>query len=371
MRGLLRAALLAIGMILFFSQIASAYSVSSFAVDPTGSLDPDTPVNASVMIFNLPSEAIIAPNDTTIELVTDLDRPVWSATVLTKGNQTALPHKQGKMLLLSEWNASVIFTSPAPIVLQINVSGRAPGVQRTSNQTIIRIFQRGLDGKPVAEADWSLTTVVVNTCCIARIDFHEDELQQFRADIEQNATMRIATGAAEEKFSEAQRNITSAKARPSTQYVQAFSDLDAAKMAIAGGERLLDKAWAEKAVADAQIPINNADNLIAWFTRNASTKDDAQLPAIISKRELAVSNLTAASEDIINGNYEQARSHAQKAFQNANESYSDALSRRQYLAISCWGCGSGDITQYEIPVAGIVAIILLIAGIIWWKKPRQ
>ena len=69
--------------------------------------------------------------------------------------------------------------------------------------------------------------------------------------------------------------------------------------------------------------------IIQWFKANTSTRDDNQLPAIIAKREVAVSYLVTANDEISNGNYEQARGKAQDAFNKGNESYTDALAQKK------------------------------------------
>ena len=117
--------------------------------------------------------------------------------------------------------------------------------------------------------------------------------------------------------------------------ITALNDLNAAQTAITDGEIALDKAWAESEVAAAQVPINNVDSIIAWFNGNQSTASDPQLPAIITKREVAVSYISTANDEIANGNYEQARAKAQDAFSKGNESYTDALARKEKISRRC------------------------------------
>ena len=91
---------------------------------------------------------------------------------------------------------------------------------------------------------------------------------------------------------------------------------------------LSDKDRAEHTVTDAERMIQDADRVIAWFKGNASTRDDYQLPAIVTKREAANSYLSSAEDEIRNGNYAQAQDKAEEALQKANESYNDALKRQ-------------------------------------------
>jgi hypothetical protein len=65
---------------------------------------------------------------------------------------------------------------------------------------------------------------------------------------------------------------------------------------------LSDKELAEQTIAGAKEQIENADSVIAWFKGNASTNDDSRLPLIITKREIAVSYIVTAEDEIANGN---------------------------------------------------------------------
>ena len=98
---------------------------------------------------------------------------------------------------------------------------------------------------------------------------------------------------------------------------------------------LTDKELAEKSVADAKEQIQEADMEINWFKGNVSTRDDQQLPAIIAKREVAVSYVSTAQDDIKNGDYTRAREKAEDAYAKANESYTDAVKRENNIIPQC------------------------------------
>ena len=134
-------------------------------------------------------------------------------------------------------------------------------------------------------------------------------------------------------------------------------------------KKTLDKAWAEKEVAAAQLPINNVDAVIAWFKGNKTTAEDSQLSAIVSKREVAVGYISTANDQIASGEYSQARSKAQEAFTKGNESYTDALARQKQL-MSGW---SFSLPQIPIPggifiVIGVIVVILVAVGIVIYRK---
>jgi hypothetical protein len=184
--------------------------------------------------------------------------------------------------------------------------------------------------------------------------------------------MGIDTAEGEVKYSEAKQKIDTAKKAPSTQYTQSFANLDAAQKAIDDGEVALERAWAESEVTNAQVPISNVDVIIAWFRGNASTRDDTQLPAIITKREVAVSYISTATDEISNGQYAQARAKAQEAFNKGNESYTDAL-KRQY-DIEHGGLFSWlKLPNIKLPggiffIVAIVVVVLAVVGYVIYRK---
>ena len=190
----------------------------------------------------------------------------------------------------------------------------------------------------------------------------------YRSHIDEKATMGIDTSVAEEKYTYAKQKLDSAGSRPSTQLLEALDEVDAAKAAISDGEKSLDKAWAENEVANAPVPIDNADAMIAWFKGNLSTANDPALAQVIAKRDSAANYLSVANDEIANGNYSGGWATAKEAWSMANESYTDALARRYYLVHACWGCGSTPLQKRVYIFAGIGLFVLLIAGIVLWKK---
>src|SRR5512137_137494 len=213
------------------------------------------------------------------------------------------------------------------------------------------------------------TAVVVNIAEVqSKVTEKESALQTYRSHIDEKSALGVDTAAAEAKYSDAQQKINTAKGLPSTQYALAYSNLNAAQTAIDEGETVLDRAWAENEVTNAQIPINNVDNVIAWFKGNKSTADDAQLATIITKREVAVSYLSTANDEISNGNYAQARVKAQDAFNKGNESYTDALARKKVLE-SGWQLPSlPKLPGGIFLIVGIIVVVLAVVGYIIYRK---
>jgi hypothetical protein len=369
MKGLTKWILIAVSLI-FCIQAVSAFAVSSITVDPSGSLTPNTPVIVTFKVDFTASGDETFPSADELQMFTDLDKAKWSYSLVLDGIDTPQPSNTGRILSVSGWVLS--YPSSVEESMKVTLEGVAPTVSQTTNKTLIKIQEIDGHSNILTNSIVERTTMVINVGEVqAHISDKESALQTYRSHIDEKSALGIDTAAAEAKYSEAQQKITTAKNLPSTQYTQAFSNLDAAQNAIDDGETALDRAWAENEVTNAQIPINNVDNIISWFKGNKSTSDDAQLPAIIAKREVAVSYISTANDEISNGNYAQARAKAQDAFNKGNESYTDALARKKVVESGLFGWL--QVPNIKLPggiflIVGIVVVVLAVVGYVIYRK---
>ncbi|MDD1695551.1 MAG: hypothetical protein LUQ54_01505 [Methanoregula sp.] len=364
MKGLLKWTILILFLIVCIPPVF-AFSVGSVSIDPSGSLTPATPVTVSFKIEN----SGVFPSDNELQIFTDLDKPKWTYTVIVNGVENLRPVMGGRTLSISGFELS--YKTSDQVSVRVTLEGVAPTVTQTSNKTLARITQYDGNNKAIPNSQVEYTAIVINTGEVAStISARAADLQVFRTHIDEKAVIGIDTAAAEAKYNEAKQKIDSARARPSTQYAAALGDLNAATATIAEGEKALDKAWAENEVTLAQVPINNVDAIISWFKGNSSTANDQQLPAIITKREVAVSYVSNANDDIADGNYAQARVKAQEAFSKGNESYTDALARQKQL-LSGWTLPIPKIDGVVLIIFGIVAAVLIVVGVIIYRKRSQ
>jgi hypothetical protein len=364
MKGLLKWIILLLFLIVCINPVF-AISVPTVSVDPSGSLTPGTPVTVS---FKIENSGVFA-SDGEIQIFTDLDKPKWTYTIIVNGIENQRPVMGGRTLVISGFELS--YKTSDEVSVRITLEGVAPAVTQTSNKTMVRVTEYDGNGKPITSTQVEQTAMIINTGEVASTIASADaDLQVFRTHIDEKAVIGIDTSAAEAKYNEAKQKIDSARSRPSNQYDAALSDLNAATAAIADGEKALDKAWAENEVAAAQVPINNVDAIISWFKGNSSTANDQQLSTVITKREVAVSYISNANDDITSGNYAQARVKAQDAFTKGNESYTDALARQKELS-SGWSIPFPKINGTVIIVVGIVAVVLIVVGVIIYRKRSQ
>jgi hypothetical protein len=367
MKGLTKWILIAVSLI-FCIQAGTAFVVSSISVDPSGSLTPGTPVIVSfnVDLSGAGDETFTSGNE--LQMSTDLDSSKWSYSLVLDGVVTEQPSNTGRVLSVSGW--VLAYPSEMEESLRVTLEGTAPAVTKTTNKTLVKVQEVDSRNNIITSSVVERTAVVVNIAEIrSKVTEQESALQTYRSHIDEKSALGIDTAAAEAKYSEADQKIKTAAQLPSTQYVQAFNYLNAAQTAIGDGETALDRAWAENEVANAQIPINNVDNVIQWFKGNKSTSDDAQLATIITKREVAVSYLSTANDEISNGNYAQARVKAQDAFNKGNESYTDALARKKVLE-SGW---LPQLPNIKLPggiflIVGIIVVVLAVVGYVIYRK---
>ena len=351
-------------------QVVSAFSVSTVSIDPSGDLMPGTPVIVSFKVDFSASGGETFPSSSSLQMITDLEKPKWAWTLLLNGVENPRPESTSKIMELSGWDLS--YPSDVEESVRITLEGVAPTVTSTTNKTIIKIQEVDSRNNVVTSSKIDYTRVIVNTGEISSaISSQNGNLQTFRVHIDEKAAMDIDTSAAEAKYNEARQKIDAAQALPSSQYTAALNYLNAAQTSIQDGEKLLDKAWAENEVANAQIPINNVDGMIAYFMGNQSTANDAKLVLIKTKRESAAGFITTANDDIASGNYAQARVKAQQAYSKGNESYNDALDFKKQTETSfnpLAGVGKLFSSSILVIVVGVIVVVLIVVGVIIYRK---
>ena len=370
MKGLTKWIIIVISLIIC-THTVSAFGVSSITVDPSGSITPGTPVIVTFTVTMIPSGSETFPSANDLQMSTDLETAKWSDSLVLDGVETAQPAESGRVLDVSGWILS--YPSSVDESLKVTLQGVAPTVTQTTNKSMIKIQEVDPNNNIITDTIVERTAVIVNIQEVqTRISDEVTNLSTYRSHIDEKSALGIDTADAEAKYSEAQQDINTAKGLPSTQYTQAYTDLDAAQTAMDAGEIALDRAWADNEVTNAQIPINNVDGIIAWFKGNSSTADDTQLPAIVAKREVAVSYISTANDDISNGNYQAAREKAQEAFDKGNESYTDALARQHEILTG------GIFSFIKLPniklpggiflIVGIVVVVLAVVGYVIYRK---
>jgi hypothetical protein len=371
MKGIMKWIVLA-AILLFFVPAVSAFSVSSVTIDPSGSLTPGTPVMVAYKIQFSASSGETFPSGSELQMSTDLESPKWTWTLILDGVENPRPQAGGRMLSLSGFELS--YPAKVDQSVRVTLEGKTPTVEKTTNKTIIKIQEVDSHNNVVSTVDRSV--MVINTAEVSTaISAKRTDLQTYRTHIDEKAAIGIDTQVAEAKYNDAKSKIDTAAALPSSQFSTALLNLNTAGDLMADGEKALDKAWAESEVLNSQTPITNVDGVIAWFKGNKSTAELPELSPIISKREIAVSYISTANDEISGGNYAQARSKASDAFAKGNESYTDALKLQDKVSHPdspvAWILSAlGGILKSGILiiVVAVIAIVLIAVGVIIYRK---
>lgn len=365
MKGLFNWAIIAI-LLFLCVPVVSAFSVTSYTQDPSGSLSPQIPVTAS---FKIDTSGQF-PSSDDLMLYTDLEKPTWTYTILVNGVENQRPVQGGKTLDITGFELS--YKPGDEVSVRVTLEGTAPAVTASGDKIIVRITENDARGNPITSTQVTKNALVADPWDFQRqVAARQADLQAFRVNIDERAATGIDTSAAEAKYNEANQDISNAQAQPPTAYATALASLKAAQTAIEDGGKALDRAWAESDAASAQVPIANVDTIIAWFKSSPQWANDVQLPAIVAKRELAVGYLSNANDAIKSGSYDMARSKAQEAFAKGNESYTDALARQYTLThgIDVIGMIAGIFSNGVLIIgAGVVMVVLVVVGIIVYRK---
>lgn len=366
MKGLTRLIWITALFLIIVPAASLAYTVNSMTVTPSGTLTPGTTVDISFTV----QEPSGSTTTNSLQLYTQLDKPAWSYVVNVNGVANGLTESSGKTITINGF--LLTYKSSDDVSVAVTLEGTAPTVTQTAKQTLIQINEVDSNGN-LGSTPYTLSSLVVNTNDITTgIANANSQLSQFRTEIDEKAALDIDTSAAEAKYNDAQTQITTAQGLPSTSYTDALNDINTAISTISDGETLIDKAWAEKEISDAQGPVNNVDVLITNFQANSSTSSDARLSTIITEREIAVSYISAANDAVTSGNFAQARAKAEQAFTEGNQSYNDALTFKAAVEANPFAAlgslGSIFSSSVLLIIVGVIAVVLIIVGVIIYRK---
>jgi len=351
----------------------SALSVSTVSVSPSGDLTPGTTVTASFTIEFSSSGDETFPTDDYLTLSTDLDNPNWNVVLVLNEIDNPQPVDNAKTIDLSGW---VLSYDPDDVEesMRVSLTGTAPSVTSTTEKTIVEVSQLDNNGNLVDEAT-SVKRKVVNTGEVtATIAATQSSLDELRIAIDEKYALGVDTGAAEDKYNTAQSAIASAKAQPASGYSNAIASLETAGQAISDGQKALDKAWAEKKVADAQVPISQTDALITWIRPNATSSEyKSALSEISTQKELATGLVDDANDAINAGNYDNAREKADAAFRKANESYTSALAIKKSMmtGFNPLGMIGGLFKGSTLIIVIVLLVIIGAVGYVIYRKRTQ
>jgi len=350
-----------------------AFSTSTVDVSPSGDLTPGSTVTASFTIKFATSGDETFPKDDTLSLSTDLENPNWNVVLVLNDIDNVQPVDNAKTVDITGW---VLSYDPSDFEesMRVTLTGTAPSVTTTMEKVVVSVSDLDGSGDIVGNAVTVKRNVINTGEVTSAIAAQQASLDDLRIAIDEKYALGVDTAEAEQKYSAAQSAISTAKAQPASGYSSAMTSLTTAGKAITDGETALDKAWAIKKVADAQVPITQTDTLIVWLKPNAtSTEQKSQLTEISTMREIAAGYVTNANDEIDNGNYVRAREKADAAFAKANESYTNALALKKTLSsgFNPLGMIGGLFKGSTLIIVVIILVIIGGVGYIIYRKRTQ
>jgi hypothetical protein len=336
-------------------QVASAsFDIESETVNPaSGDLEPGQQVTARYIL----TYDVITTSDATDELLefsTGLSNPSWSFIVYRDSVAIYTTKKTGYYPSLTEFE---IYYGDGDLQLEAQVSGTVPA---SSSGTVLVTKIDHVYNDAVKDTYSNVRDVVSTEQVAGSISAQQQNLKTLKADIDEKAALGVDVSAAQAKYDTASQVLTSAaSASPS----QASGYITTATEAMDEAETLLDKAWAEKEVSDAAATIESLDGMITYFVENRSMSSDAQVVAIMTKRESAVQFYSQAQDNLNAKNYPLARSKAAEGLSKANEALADANTLKEKIGE---GFNLGGNLLLYIGVG--VILVLVVVGVVFYRK---
>jgi len=336
------------------AQAAAEFDVTTATVNPpSGDLEPGQRVTAHFVISY--SMDVSGPDDEAFEFSTGLQDPSWSFAVYRDGIPIYTTEKAGFYPKLGAFELAY----KDRVELDVQLSGTVP---KSSSGEVEVIKLEHIRNKNVVD-DYRMTRKVVSAEQVAgSLSVQQQHLKDLKADIDARAAEGVDVSAAQAKYDAASKALTSAaSAGPS----KAAEHIATAAKNIDEARALLDKAWAEKEVADTGAALESLDGMITYFIEDRSMRSDPRVVSIVTKRESAVQFYSQAKDALNAKNYPLARSKATEGLNKANEALADAEALRNEIGE---GFSLGSLLYVGI---GIVVILVAIVGIMVYRKKTR
>jgi hypothetical protein len=333
---------------------AVAYEVVSIEITPTtGDLTPGEHVTIRCVVSMTGSGDLTFPTDNYLEAYTELDNIKWIYSVQIEGHGEDIDGMGRRYLNIDGWTLS--YPEDTAIDVEYLLEGDAPAVSETSTIAIFRLQQIDDEGDVVSNSKYLKERTVVNPEAIDEIiEIREDELAELRTQIDSRYAEGVNTASAEEKYRAADDAITKAK---TSSYANAQSYLTSALTYMNEAEALLEEAWAQKAIDDAQLKVEEVDEYLTYFKDNRSMATDSRVLSISTQLDNANTLLTLAKDKQASKEYNNARIQAEGALEKANDAYDSSVALREEI---------GEGFSFSLDGLGIyliAAIVLIVVGV--------
>ena len=349
--------LLALVCVVQVASAAAGFDIKTETINPaSGNLEPGQQVTARyVFTYEMATTGTgTGGTDETFEFSTGLSNPSWDFKIYRDGVAIYTTKRTGYYPVLTEYEVNY---GEDDTQLDIQLRGSVPS-GASGKIEVIKI--QHMQGDTVRDTHSVTRDVVSATQVGSSLSLQQQNLKTLKADMDEKAALGVDVSAVQAKYNAASQALTSAaSASPS----QASSYITAATKSMDEAKSLLDKAWAEKEVANTAATIESLDGMITYFVENRSMGADPQVVAIMTKRESAVQYYSQAKDALNAANYPLARSKSNDSRNKATEALTDANVLREKI-------GEGfNIDGNLLLYIGVgVVIVLIVVGLVFYRK---
>ena len=300
------------------------------------------------------------PDEDTLKAYTALKDPKWTYEVKINGHGNEMESSKNP-LSISGWELN--YPSDNTIVISYTLTATVPDVSSTGDVIFFQIIQTDEDGNEytTGAAD-PVERTVLNPDDIDKLqDILDDDLADFNDQIQSKLNAGVDVSAAQTKYNEAAADIKNSK---TASYDEANELLTEAQSLIDEGEVLLNQAWAQMAIDDAQETLDSVDFYLTDFKNNRSMGNDARVINIETKVESAQSSLNSAKTLFNDASYTQAYTLAE----TANSKASEALTYAEDVYAEVSKGFLPDFGSYTLIIIGIIIVVLAVVGYLVYTR---
>ena len=350
-------------MAVCLAHAGSALRVDNLEITPAGDVQPGDPVTVRGIV-NLGGTTF--PSSNKLELYTQLDKSTvhWDYAIGLDDKYPPTTPAGGQYVNIGGWLLE--YPPEIGIKVQVTLDGVVPATVPSGKIVIFRVRQLDSDDELVGTEILREKNVFNPAELEKQIADMEAKLENLRIEIEAKISAGVDVGMAQELYNEAEDALNTAG---SAQGGDVSTYLSTAQNAISEANTALDQAWAQQSIDRAQQVIDGVIGLYNEFTVNRSLKiSDPRLVPITNKRDIALSSLSNAKDNLLAGSYAPARAKANEAKTRADEAWNLSLDLKKEL-------DSGFSFNFNLgglllPVAIVLLIVAVVGGIYYWKKYR-
>jgi len=348
----------------------AAIAVRNIDINPSGNLvSGQTQVSVSFVIDFASSGGYTFDSENTLQMSTDLDSATWSYVIIQDEVENPAILEIGPNVNINGWVLS--YPSSRDISMRVNMNGVAPQVSTSEEKTIVRVAELSSVGSVISGTEVEKTALVLNPSQIEEvISSLIIELTNLKSSIDTLAASGVDVTAAQTKYQQAESDLQNAQI--SSDYARAQSYVSSAQTGIDELKTLVKQMSAQKAINDANAPVEQTDELINYFKVNKSMSADPRLSPIITKRELAADLVVDARDLASEGKYDEAVQKAGEAYTKANEALNDALALKEEVDSNPFAAIGGILSGALVTIiVVIVVIILAVVGFLFFRGRKR